>query len=176
MNIHESHEVIAGKVWLQLVEDEDGLGNEIWFVRVSDGTDHADADPCSDRFQAATELRETARGLGYTVPYVAPAFEEAPVAEDPEQTAGDVFWKWHEALSRHYANSEEAEKLKEAMRSDPEMIKFREEIHAMTPSKSGDWIFASIRVACKRIEARETIEAEKEAARMNESIPHYGAF
>lgn len=169
--IHETREIIAGKVWLSIIETTDNFGDTYFGVRISDGTDYADEVGYEDYGRAAAHMRDVARQMGVVIPYQAPQFEE-PVAADPdavpERSAVDIFYEYQGLLGQTYAGSDAAHEIQNLMLVDEEFAAHSQEILVIA-GEGRNWALAMIRTCCRRIEA-------KAAQAIQRDNPQFGMF
>ncbi|QNH71689.1 hypothetical protein V1VFAS_015 [Rhizobium phage V1VFA-S] len=176
VNIYEIETLPDGHTTLQVISIRDTLQGEQYFVRLADGADDYEDTPFEDYPQAYAHYRNTLRTLGINVAYCAPQVEFSFAEESKKaKTWVDVFYDFHSQLSYCKAGTEQATAVRDKFMADPEFKEFAAEILAEAGEKV-DWIHAIIRTTCRRVLAKEQVEAKRMIEEQLGSLSTFGAF
>ena len=178
ITVHDIESLPDGVSTLQVIGIEDTLAGQEYFVRLASGEDYEDT-PFEDYPQAYAHWRNVLRQLGINVPYNPPVvvqfIDEAGQPVTPARAWIDVYYEMHGRLKLHYAGSPAATAVRDEFMARPEFVEHAVDILHSCDGKQ-DWIHAIIRTACRRVMAKEKVEAAKVVQEQLGSLPTFGAF
>jgi hypothetical protein len=166
VKILQSHEIIEGKVWLQLIETVNGFDDFCFAVRVSDGDKDFEDTEFPDQFQALAHLRDVASRLGKPIPYQAPVFAE-PLSVDPADEgvkAVDLLYQYANWFKAEIPGSPGCDAVERHALVNPDFIRLSSEIVPQGPA----WVWATLRRICHHHSLKQ--------AKVYEEMSRFGAF
>jgi hypothetical protein len=176
--VYEVETLPDGRSTLQVISIEDTLAGQEYYVRLAERGEYDDT-PFEDYPQAYAHWRNTLSTLGIVVPYRAPTvqigFVDVGGVVNIARTWVEVYYEFHSQLASCRMGTPEGTAVRDRFMADPEFKEHAVDIFANAEGK-GDWINATIRVACKRVMVNEKIEAEKTMQDQLGSLATFGAF
>lgn len=177
---HDEEELISqqgnGAIYISLmrrripaIDDEERY---ISFVRVATKDDQVEEE-FPDPFQAQAFYRRICADHGLSVPYQAPAFSLDNLVPG-ERTAVDLLHTFRSELARHGAGSDAALAIRDRMLEDPDIERVAGDL--MNLAGGNDWIAATIRTVCRRVQVRVEKRNQEERARQMAEIEGFGEF
>lgn len=160
----------------------DGRGSDIELAPFSvelvfrdDGDWTSEEEAFPDEPSARNHFRTVCkRVLGINVPYQAPAFTLPAQNPDVPFNSTDVYFHYHSRLAQMKVGDPAATVVRDEMIANPIFEQFADEIHSL--ATSNDWVGATIRVACKRIMAKQEVTLKAKAEQTYADNPLYGMF
>lgn len=161
---------------VELLKDEKGL-DPVWIVRLHEKTivglktieQSGDSEDFYTEAEGLAHFRNVCLKVGINVPYEAPVFEDTATADGGIH---DIYERYSTLFASSKVGSDHATAIRDQMMNDPDVVENVDYVMSSIPKDSHFWIHAIMRVACRRIMARE----QKTAVDRYENNAKFGAF